>query len=246
MIETLIRNVLAFTFLLIGSAVALVISPIGLLNNTLLSLNVKANRLPTFVYQRYWAKIGLYILNVKTVYENIEKTENIPSSIIVSNHPSSLDLLLVAASPVPFVFVMKRELVWQLPIISWAAWCIGHRFIERTNNKKAIETLNNQINTAKFNKTHLHIFAEGSRSKDGVMGEFKKGPFYLSVSNNCYIVPAKIENTHVLYPVEYFNCVKPGTIRLKYFDPIMNEEYDDSVKIRVEKLRDNARNTILD
>lgn len=89
------------------------------------------------------------------------------SFVLVANHYCWLDVLVLYAvmfsQRMPFVFVMKRSLLW-LPIIGWVCWGVGHPLVFRgkgwRQNKLILEK---GALLAKHHDYGVAIFPEGTR-----------------------------------------------------------------------------------
>ena len=68
-------------------------------------------------------------------------------------------------------------------------------FLDRKNARQGMKDMKDAI--SKIKKGHSYvIFPEGSRSKDGKIGEFKKGSFKLATDTNARILPITIVGTY--------------------------------------------------
>lgn len=132
----------------------------------------------------------------------VEGKENFPHDqpfIFASNHQSHLDIpCLFTAIPVNLHFIAKKELKW-VPFIGWFLTATGMIFLDRSNKKKAVESLDKAGEIIKKGKNVI-VFPEGTRQKDGKIGIFKKGSFMLSMKANIPIVPVSINGTDKVLP----------------------------------------------
>jgi len=142
---------------------------------------------------KWWVRQQLWLCGCSwdstgwnNVPENIRSGQQ--SAIFMSNHQSLLDPpLLMGAIPVPAVYIAKKELKW-VPFVGWAAMVAGMIFIDRGNSEKAAVSL---IRAAEqiANGKNVVIFPEGTRTRDGRIGKFKKGGFGLAIRAGVPIVP---------------------------------------------------------
>lgn len=138
-----------------------------------------------------WARAILFVAGVKLEVSGIENIRKDIPCIYMSNHQSYFDIFaLLAGLPVHFKFILKKELM-KIPILGITMKRAGYISIDRQDNKKAILSMNIAVERMKKGSSVL-IFPEGTRSKDGVVREFKKGGFHLALKSGCDIVPVAI------------------------------------------------------
>lgn len=114
--------------------------------------------------------------------------------VLMSNHASLLDVPCVfRAFPGSVRMVAKSELA-RVPLFGPAMRKAGTVIIDRGDRQKAIQ----QLAAARElldQGVSLWIAPEGTRSKDGRLGEFKKGGFHVAVDLQIPILPIFIEGT---------------------------------------------------
>jgi len=126
--------------------------------------------------------------------------------IFMSNHESQMDPpVLVAALPLPAVYIAKQELKY-VPFIGLAAWVAGVIFIDRRNRERSIRSIHDAAMQIRGGK-NVVIFPEGTRSRTGQMLPFKKGGFALAQDAGVPIVP--------MATVGGFQVLPPGTLKFR-------------------------------
>ncbi|MBI4161786.1 MAG: 1-acyl-sn-glycerol-3-phosphate acyltransferase, partial [Acidobacteria bacterium] len=100
--------------------------------------------------------------------------------LILSNHQSQFDIpALVHAIPLDFRMVAKRNL-FLIPVFGWALWLAGFVGINRSDRRQAFRRLDRAAERVRRGASVI-VFAEGTRSRDGSLLPFKKGPFVLAI-----------------------------------------------------------------
>jgi 1-acyl-sn-glycerol-3-phosphate acyltransferase len=90
--------------------------------------------------------------------------------------------------------------------------------VDRSNREAAISSLRFADDVLRSGVS-MTIWPEGTRSPDGRLLPFKKGPFYLAMESGVPIVPITVVGTHETWPKGEF-AIHPGTVTVIFHDPI--------------------------
>jgi len=188
---------------------------------------------------RVWSWLILKTSGIRVRTEGLENVEPARTTIFCANHQSAMDIpVLFVHLPVQFRFVAKRSL-FNLPFMGWHLRRSGHIAVERDRPHEARRSLDQAARRIRDGKSVV-LFPEGHRSRDGQMGRFKSGSFYLAILSGVPIVPITLNGTRsVLKPDTYH--VRPGQTEMIVHQPIPTEglSADD-----VESLREQVRERI--
>jgi 1-acyl-sn-glycerol-3-phosphate acyltransferase len=186
-----------------------------------------------FGIARIWAYIIFYGMGMRYTLERDYKPIKNNSYIIVANHASMLDimLMLILVKDNPFVFVGKAELS-KIPIFGfiYKRTCI---LVDRANSKSRNDvylSARDKIN----NGLSICIFPEGGVTDDPdvLLDDFKEGAFRLALEHKLPILPLTFYGLKYYFP--FINSVgKPGRVLAKIHEPII-----------VEKLALNEKKTV--
>ena len=134
-------------------------------------------------------------------------------------------------------FVAKKEMLKSPVIGMWLekAHCIP---LDRENPREAIKTINYGVELLKKGYS-LAIFPEGTRSKDGNIGEFKKGSLKLATKAKAPIVPIAIDRAYTSF--EKDKKFKPSKIKVTFGNAISTAEL---TKEEEKTLNEDVRNII--
>ncbi|WP_426349537.1 lysophospholipid acyltransferase family protein [Alloiococcus sp. CFN-8] len=166
-----------------------------------------------------WSRHTLKVINMSYDAYGLD---NIPSEncLFVANHQSILDVpLLIDAVKRPIAFVAKKELK-KIPILRGWVGALNCLFLDRSNNREAIKTINHGIELLKSG-TSMGIFPEGTRAKDGAIKEFKKGSLRLAIRSKKPIVPVAISGSYK--GLEEKGRLVSARVKITFLEPIYTE-----------------------
>jgi 1-acyl-sn-glycerol-3-phosphate acyltransferase len=189
-----------------------------------------------FSISKLWAYTMLAISFVRTEIKNKDKIQPGTSYIIISNHQSLYDIIaLVTTLGIQYRWFIKKE-VLKIPIFGYALYASRNIFIDRSNTARAIESINKGIDRLPRGVSVM-VFAEGSRSPDGQIHEFKKGGFVTAVRRKIPILPVTVNGSRRVLPKGSL-VVKPGKIQVVIGDPIDTSGYTtDTAQELIDKTR---------
>lgn len=112
----------------------------------------------------------------------------------------------------------KKELKWA-PLLGQYMALSGAVFVDRKNNKDALNALAAAGEEMKSKAVSLWVFPEGTRASSEAPNllQFKKGAFHLAVQAGVPIVPVVCENYWRLYRK---GTLEEGTLRIRVLPPI--------------------------
>ena len=181
---------------------------------------------------RTWARIILFFLGAKLAVEGLENLKKSNSYVVVSNHQSQIDIpILVAALPSNLRIIAKKEL-FKIPFLGWGMKAVGMLEIDRSNHKKSIDTLKKAEKIVREHQLSVLVFPEGTRSSDGKIHPFKKGPFILAINTGLPILPVSISGTGHITPKGKLQINK-GQVKIVIHPPIPvhNRDLNDRDKL---------------
>ena len=189
-----------------------------------------------FSISKLWAYTMLAVSFVRTEIKNKNKILKGTPYIIISNHQSHYDIItLVTTLGIQFRWIIKKEIL-KLPIFGYALYASRNIFIDRSNTTSAIESINKGFDRLP-NGVSVMVFAEGTRSPDGQIHEFKKGGFITAVRLKIPILPVTINGSRRVMRKGSFT-LKPGKIQVVIGDPIDTSSYTtDTVQELIGKTR---------
>jgi len=157
----------------------------------------------------------------------IRGLENIPagrSCIFMSNHVSNLDPpVLIPLIPGRSSVLLKKELM-SIPILGRAMRMAKFIPVERGNRRDAAKASVEAAAEALRSGLHIIVYPEGTRSKDGRLSTFKKGPFFLAQETQAPIIPIALSGTQTMMRKGSY-AIRPGVARIQLLPAIEPSNY---------------------
>jgi 1-acyl-sn-glycerol-3-phosphate acyltransferase len=189
----------------------------GFLAVFLLSVSVSPKLVSNLCGAR-WSRINSLMTPICVSVAGKSNIDPVCSYVIVSNHQSHYDVfVLYGWLGVDFKWVMKKELR-KVPALGVACEKLDHIFIDRSDKGTALKSLNDAKKIIR-NGTSVIFFPEGTRSRTGEMGEFKKGAFIMALDLGIPILPITITGTNKILPPGTVNLM-PGRVTMTIHKPI--------------------------
>jgi 1-acyl-sn-glycerol-3-phosphate acyltransferase len=148
----------------------------------------------------------------------VEPSGKSRACIYMANHVSNLDPpALIPNLPQRVSVMVKREL-FRIPLLGRAMRMASLVPIERKNKESAIAGVRAAAEVLRSGLS-IVVFPEGTRSPDGRLLPFKKGPFYMALETGAPIVPVTILGTRDLMPKGKL-AIRPGVATVIFHPPI--------------------------
>lgn len=172
----------------------------------------------------FWGALYTWIIPAWRV--RIQGRENIKPKkayVVVSNHQSLLDILMLFNLFFHFKFVSKSE-IFRVPLIGWNMRL--NQYIElKRGDKRSVPKMMQDCEKALNQGSSVLIFPEGTRSPDGNIKKFKPGAFILALEQKAPILPIVITGTNTALPKYSMNFHGSHDIRIRVMPEIPHEEF---------------------
>lgn len=172
---------------------------------------------------RFGVRAGLAIAGIAVVFEGLERLSADGNVIVMPNHVSHLDaaILFGLMGHQPKA-VVKKEL-YAFPFVHYCLRYAGFVEIDRKDKVQSKQAIARAVASLEAGSTFI-IFPEGTRSRTGELGPFKKGAFVVAIQAGSTIVPLAVSGATDLLPPGRF-VIQPGTVRVRVLDAVDASQY---------------------
>jgi 1-acyl-sn-glycerol-3-phosphate acyltransferase len=151
--------------------------------------------------------------------------------LFLANHQGNCDpAALFPSIPRDVRFMLKKELR-KVPFLGTIMKLGGFVFIDRKDRASALRGMEEAV--AQMKEGHSFIaFPEGTRSRTGRMGTFKKGPFIMAIQAGVPVLPITISGSYEVMPPGRLK-INSGAVRLMFHPEIETKELTVSQRERL-------------
>lgn len=175
--------------------------------------------------QQFWSRSMCKLMFLPVTVDGTEHITPGQSYVFVSNHQSMFDVWVIYGwLPVVFKWLMKAELR-RVPFVGTACKAAGHIFVSRKNARASFESLQ-LIEQQLVNGVCTVIFPEGTRSKDGSLGRFKRGAFQIALDLQLPVIPISLSGCYEALPKGAWT-VRRHPIHMHIGEPIDLKQFSD-------------------
>jgi len=155
--------------------------------------------------------------------------------VVVSNHESFVDMLLISHLPWEMKWLSKKS-IFRIPLVGWLMSMAGDVELIR-GDRDSIMSAMRGCGDRLGRKVSVMLFPEGTRTRDGALGEFKDGAFRLAIDHQVPILPLAVIGTRRALEAESWKMnVTDAEVRVLAPIPTTGMTWDD-----VPALRDRVR-----
>lgn len=175
------------------------------------------NRL-LYALARFCIRAAGWMCGVRVRVRGQEKIQPGVTYLFLANHQGNFDgPVLFHAIPRNWKALIKQEMM-RIPVLSLILKNADFVPLERSNPKKAHAGI--EYGARLMTQGHSFIaFPEGTRSRDGRLGEFKKGVFIMAIKAQVPIMPVTIVGSDQVQPPGRYS-IRPATVQVVFHDPI--------------------------
>jgi 1-acyl-sn-glycerol-3-phosphate acyltransferase len=179
---------------------------------------------PLYRWSMRVVRAGVRLARIRV---QVEGSEHIPTqpSIFMSNHVSNLDPpIMLPFLPFRTAFFIKRSLL-KIPVVGYGMRLAGFIPVDRDGRLESARESVQAANKVLESGVNISTFPEGTRSRNGKLLPFKKGPFYLAMESKAPIIPISIWGSEHMMTKGSLR-IKPGTAHLTFHPPVYPQQFD--------------------
>jgi 1-acyl-sn-glycerol-3-phosphate acyltransferase len=175
-----------------------------------------------YTLARLCIRLAGTICGVRVTVSGREKIQAGQAYFFLSNHQGNFDgPVLCHAIPRNWKALIKKEMM-RLPILSLVLKKIQLVPIDRLDPGKAHASIEYAASLLAAGHSFV-AFPEGTRSRNGQLGTFKKGAFIMALKAQVPVMPVSIVNSGKIQPPGAY-AILPGTIEVIFHDPIPTDK----------------------
>ncbi|MDP4207353.1 MAG: lysophospholipid acyltransferase family protein [Bacteroidota bacterium] len=172
----------------------------------------------------FWASIYTWANPLwKVKIEGREKIDPDQTYVMVCNHQSMADILVLYRLFIHYKWVSKAEM-FKIPIVGWNMWLNRYVALDRGSRSSHMKMIKECAKNLSMGNS-LMIFPEGTRSEDGKIHKFKEGAFAVAKIGKSDILPIVLNGSSDALPKKGFILKKKQTIHVKILDPVSYESF---------------------
>jgi 1-acyl-sn-glycerol-3-phosphate acyltransferase len=227
-------GLMSFAFLVVGAFETLRVSIPSYTEGVLKT----ARRERTNARIHAWSARLVRGADIELSTEGLEHIQGTESFIVMSNHQSLYDIPVVfQAVPRPMRMIAKKEL-FRIPVFGRAMRAAEIIELDRQNRRRAAMAAAKAMVQSGLS---IWIAPEGTRSRNGELGEFKRGGFHLAMATGARILPVSVNGTRHVLPAGSFCLTRGLKVRVYVGEPVNPADYG---KNRLDQLVNVVRERI--
>jgi 1-acyl-sn-glycerol-3-phosphate acyltransferase len=185
---------------------------------------ITGNVMPLYNATQMIVRTGYRLAGIRVETEGVERVPAGKACIFMANHVSNLDpTALIPRIPGRTSAFMKRSLM-KIPIVGIAFRQGELIAVDRTGSAASAQESVAEAKRLLEKGVHITTFVEGTRSKDGRLLPFKKGPFYLAMQTGAPCIPVSIFGTETMMAKGSMR-IRPGTAHIVFHAPIFPGDF---------------------
>jgi len=148
-----------------------------------------------------WSRAIVERAHIELGVRGAEHATRGESFVLMSNHQSLYDVPVIYQALDRRIRMVAKKELFRVPVWGRAMARAGFIALDRQSRERSRRTLMDSAEVL-GKGTSIWIAPEGTRSRDGSLGEFRKGGFHLALQSGCRILPITIIGTRNVLPAK--------------------------------------------
>ena len=174
---------------------------------------------------RRWGAVILKMLGIRMEVHGIENLQVAGPRIVLFNHVNVFDLVILSAVWSKGCSVIYKKEFHRIPLMGRLMVFFDMIPIDRGNRERAVKSLSEASQTAREQNKKVMVAPEGTRSHDGRLGTFKRGPFHLAMESGAPVVPFIMRGLETLVP-GLGRPPRTGVVRVDILDALPTDGWN--------------------
>jgi len=180
---------------------------------------VTGDVMPLYRSAMWVVRMGFRVAGIRMEVTGLEAVPAGMACIFMANHVSNLDPpVLLPYIPGRTSVFLKRSLM-KIPVLGYAMRLARFVPVDRGGDSAAALASTEFAKSLLAEGISITTFVEGTRSRDGRLQSFKKGPFYLGMESGAPCVPISISGTESMMRKGSLK-IRPGVVRVVFHAPV--------------------------
>lgn len=173
-----------------------------------------------------WSKALVERAHIELVVEGAENAPAGESFVIMSNHQSLYDIPVIYQALRRRIRMVAKQELFRVPVWGRAMRRAGFIALDRGDRERSRHTLLASSSELRQG-TSIWIAPEGTRSRDGSLGPFRKGGFHLALQSGARILPVTVVGTRAVLPAKGARITDGCRVRVVVHPPVDPSAYGE-------------------
>ncbi len=164
-------------------------------------------------------RTGLRAAGIRILVQGADLVPRGVPCLYMANHQSNLDPPLLACVQPANAAMMVKQSLMKIPVFGLAMRLGRFVPVDRSGSLESAKQGLRDAVAVLGSGFSLTIFPEGTRSEDGHLLPFKKGPFFVAMQTGVAVIPVTIDGTGAMLR-KGSQRLRPSTARVTFHPPL--------------------------
>jgi len=186
---------------------------------------ITGNAIPLYKAATFIIRAGYSLARIDVRVEGRDLIPAKTSCIFMANHVSNLDPPALLPNIPGRTAAFIKDSLLQIPILGLGLRLAEFIPVDRSGDRESAQESIAAARRILAKGMHITTFVEGTRSQDGRMLPFKKGPFYLAKETGAPCIPVSIWGTETMMAKGSLR-ITPGTAHVIFHRPLNPADFE--------------------